>query len=57
MTRQIGCACSYSTRERLLAANFGEDARDASYTCLNLLKVLGAMYNSSVDHAVVAKGR
>ena len=38
----------------MLAVTFGEDSKAEAYTYLNLLKMLGAMYNG-VDHAVVAQ--
>ena len=46
--------CSSSTRERILAANFGEESKADTYTYQNLLNMLGAIY-SSVEHAVVAQ--
>ena len=47
-------ACSKSTQERLLAADFGTDSADAEYDFVALIKTLGAVYNI-VNHAIVAQ--
>ena len=47
-------ACSKSTQERLLAADFGTDSAEDMYDFVSLVKTLGAVYNS-VNHAVVAQ--
>ena len=47
-------ACSKSTQDRLLAADFGTDSADAEYDFVALIKTLGAVYNS-VNHAIVAQ--
>ena len=38
--------CLHSTQERLLAANFGEESNSESNTYLNLVKMIGEIYNS-----------
>ena len=51
-------ACSKSTQERLLAANFGTESAVDTYDFVSLVKTLGAMYQSvyqSVNHAVIAQ--
>ena len=47
-------ACSKSTQERLLAADFGTESAEDTYDFVSLVKTLGAMYQS-VNHAVVAQ--
>ena len=47
-------ACSKSTQERLLAANFGTESAVDTYDFVSLVKMLGAMY-ASVNHAVIAQ--
>ena len=47
-------ACSKSTQERLLAANFGTESAVDTYDFVSLVKTLGAMYQS-VNHAVIAQ--
>ena len=42
-------ACSKSTQERLLAADFGTDSAEDTYDFVSLVKTLGAVYNS-VNH-------
>ena len=47
-------ACSKSTQDRLLAANFGGESAEEEYTFVTLIKTLGAIY-SSIFHAVLAQ--
>ena len=47
-------ACSKSTQDRLLVANFGGESAEEEYTFITLIKTLGAIY-SSVNHAVLAQ--
>ena len=47
-------ACSKSTQEQLLAANFGTESAVDKYNFVSLVKTLGAMY-ASVNHAVIAQ--
>ena len=47
-------ACSKSTQECLLAANFGKESAAEAYHFTSLIKTLGAMY-ASVNHAVLAQ--
>ena len=47
-------ACSKSTQERLLAANFGTNSAVDTYNFISLVKTLGAMY-ASVNHTVIAQ--
>ena len=45
-------ACSKSTQDRLLAANFGTESAVETYNFITLVKILGVIY-SNVIHAVV----
>ena len=47
-------ACSKSTQDRLLAADFGSDSGQVDYDFIALLKTLGAVYNS-LNHTIVAQ--
>ena len=47
-------AYSCATRDRLLAANFGQDSDEDMYTYVTLIKMLGAKYNS-INNAVKAQ--
>ena len=47
-------ACSKSTQERLLSADFGTDSAEDTYDFVSLVNTLGALYQS-VNHTVVAQ--
>ena len=47
-------ACSKSTQERLLTADFGTESVEDKYDFVSLVKTLGAIYQS-INHAVVAQ--